>query len=285
LLTAQLERLVDEITQHIFRFSQFKKALGQSGDSTDAGVLLSIGIPGLMPRKYGQWGVLIKDDEKEGFSIAYHMRTMSQEQYLRYRNTLFPAPAFWGVYDANKAYFTQEWKRMKQALNSASKAQITDDGKMAGQAAGNQHAKRESEGQGGRMKSSDDVPKTGQATERVSIAATPAQVSGQPDSQRSLLFRVLQWIKLPERWRTRKGASPEVVAFYRTFFRNYRKGEHFEVPPGHIEVRGAIEVVGTKAVGLFHVAAAYDVKQGQFKMDGAAIKLLTVSSPNRKKGT
>lgn len=229
-------------------------------------VMLSITFPEGPPQSYEINGLYFTEN-----AIIYGPKEMSQLNYLRQRQALWPTAAFWSVYASSKYLFLSQYQKARQAFGLSqhgppemsqireridkTRQSKADDSQAAPQVGPLPPVDPEASGSNSDSRS---VSPTGTAVK--SKQPTPPRIPLDPAASSTFTGE-----------QARKPIALSI--FLHTFARNASFGQMgIEPPRGTVVVSGLVEVKGEAGTATMDVTAAYDLNQSKYVIVSMAVK-------------
>ncbi|KAF1992614.1 hypothetical protein K402DRAFT_399701 [Aulographum hederae CBS 113979] len=258
---AQL-KLVAIIRGHVGRAKSSAAALGKI-DSSKGRFWLELSVPDGPPQEYEISGIAITDTY-----IAWADKTMSQVNYQKQQDLLWPSATFWSFYATSKFIFKQSMQRLKQGLGIEPSTQdrhqqILNHSKNTRDIVDALRNKQSPFRPGSGDSSTGETP--GQPT---STITPPSNIPKGAPGQRGSFPQITEMQAPGSR-------NPQAYAiFFSSLVKNQKKFSR-DPPRGTIVVSGLIEILGSKARITLDVTAAYDPKRNEYVVISAAPRQFT----------
>ncbi|KAF2096669.1 hypothetical protein NA57DRAFT_58569 [Rhizodiscina lignyota] len=251
------KQLVGHVRNVISRHKNFARDLGRV-DPSKGRVMLNIYFPDGPPQLYEIQGLLLTDN-----TIAWAAKSMPQDEYLRHRNAIWPATAFWSVYSSSKYLFETQWKKAKETFGFGGTGK--SDSPFSSLSSQGQQSMR-----GLSTQSDQQPPKIGPLPP---VQPDANERGGEVDGA-EVKSKSPSPPKLPSRLPPDNSAGavgpkakrPDTfLVFMNSFMKNYQQATFpVEPPRGSVRVQGQIEVRGQKGEVTANVTACYDLAENKY---------------------
>lgn len=273
------KQLVSTTRSAVSAHKHLARVLGKI-DSKAGRVMLSITFPDGPPQAIEIFGVYLTDN-----AIIFAPKEMSQINYARQTQALWPVAAFWSVYASSKYLFLTQYHKARQTLGldpptHQGVAQIRDVIERQKR----ERARREGSRQEGSRQSTterpSDPPQIGPLPPVDTDASSPAAEShSESPSGSEVKSKRTTPPKIPitpaAASSLTNGQARRPIAFsifMSTFTKEAALAKGIEAPRGSIIVSGLVEVKGEGGTATMDVTAAYDLKQSKYVLISMAVK-------------